>query len=131
MQKISCPLAGSMNVGRSHDRFSSSNSLLSVGKNVSGSTNGPSDSITRWIDRSPTANVVLMLECPYGAGSRAGQCVSGPNACQINVSLIYINDQGRAVAIKRRCNRASCRPHEPLNSIVAPEIPEPPCIGHR
>jgi hypothetical protein len=65
-----------------------------------------------------------MLEFPYAAGPRAGQCMSGPNACPVNVSLICINDQGRAVAIKRRCNHASCRRHEPLISVVTPEIPE-------
>src|ERR1700712_685555 len=61
MQSISCRLTGSTKSGFSQDRFSSSSSRVNVGKKVSGSNSGPSDSMIRWMVRSPMENERLMI----------------------------------------------------------------------
>jgi hypothetical protein len=54
------PLTGSMNVGSSQERFSSSSSLVRVGKNSITSKNGPCCSITGWIVMSLSVIAVVI-----------------------------------------------------------------------
>src|SRR6516164_7462313 len=74
MHSTSRPLAGSMKVGCSQERFSSRTSLVNVGKNSSTSKNAPCCSITGKMVMSLSGIAVVMDAAPrmvaYGTGKR-------------------------------------------------------------